>query len=546
MLLILPPTGYLAHRDAPRPTAAAYRLGYKATVTQIIGFCRATVLECRAHHNLDTTRRKAFYPLLNNGNRPVSKIKTMFLTTLSLLVAASLQAASPSADDLAFRAVYKELVEINTTLSGGSCTVAAHAMADQLRASGINDADIHIIVAPEWPEQGNLVATLHGSSPDNESILLLAHIDVVEANRADWERDPFTLIEEDGYFFGRGTADDKSMAAIFVDVMKGLSESKFPLSRNVKLALTCGEETPNTFNGASYLIQHHRELIDASFALNEGGGGRLDSAGKPLYNGIQAGEKLYQDYQLEVRNPGGHSSRPRADNAIYQLAAALERVSQHAFPIEFNSTTRGFFARMAKLTAEPQVATDMIEILTTPPNPEALARMTNIPGYNSILHTTCVTTLVTAGHAKNALPQRASANVNCRIFPGNKPEEIRLALEQVVNDAGVVITFVDPPEKTSPPPALTADILGPIETLTEQMWPGVPVIPSMIAGGTDGRFLTPAGIPTYGVSGLFTQPNDVNAHGLNEKVLVKSLYDSREFLERLVKMYAGWPAQDTE
>ena len=201
---------------------------------------------------------------------------------------------------------------------------------------------------------------------------------------------------------------------------------------------------------------------------------------------------------------------------------------------------------MAKLTAEPQVATDMIEILTTPPNSEALARMTKIPSYNSILHTTCVTTLVTAGHAKNALPQRASANVNCRIFPGNTPEEIRLALEQVVNDAGVVITFAAPPEKTSPPPALTADILGPIEALTEQMWPGVPVIPSMIAGGTDGRFLTPAGIPTYGVSGLFTQPNEVNAHGLNEKVLVKSLYDSRKFLEQLVKLYAGWPAQDTE
>jgi len=482
-------------------------------------------------------------PLQNMGIRPLKKL-TMLLTTLILMLSASLQAESPTAAELDFRAVYKQLVEINTTLSSGSCTVAANAMADQLRAAGIADEDIHIIVPPGWPEQGNLVATLHGDLPDEESILLLAHIDVVEANRADWERDPFTLIEADGYFFGRGTADDKSMAAIFVDVMKGLSESKFPLSRNVKLALTCGEETPNTFNGANYLIQHHRKLIDASFALNEGGGGRLDSNGKHLYNSVQAGEKLYQDYQFEVRNPGGHSSAPRGDNAIYQLAVALERVSTHSFAIEFNSTTREFFERMAQLAPSPQEAADMNGILATPPNPEALARMTKIPGYNSILHTTCVATMLHAGHAPNALPQRASANVNCRIFPGNKPEDIRLALEKVVNDEGVVITFVDPPEKTSPPPTLTADILGPIEALTEKMWPGVPVIPIMIAGGTDGRFLTPAGIPTYGVSGLFAEPGTVNAHGLNEKVLVKSLYDSREFLDQLIKIYAGWPGQD--
>ena len=455
------------------------------------------------------------------------------------------QPADPGNKELAFRAVYKQLVEINTTLSSGSCTIAAHAMADQLRAAGVKEEDIHVIVPSEWPQQGNLVATLHGSLPDEEAILLLAHIDVVEANRADWERDPFTLIEEDGYFYGRGAADDKSMAAIFVDVMKGLNESQYPLRRSVKLALTCGEETPNTFNGARYLLEHHRDLINAKFALNEGGGGRLSGDGTPLYQGIQAGEKLYQDYQFEVRNPGGHSSRPRADNAIYQLTAALERVSQHVFPIEFNSTTRSFFERMAKLETQPQVASDMLDILTTPPNPEALARLTLNPSLNAILHTTCVATQVSAGHAKNALPQRATANVNCRIFPGNTAENIRLTLEQVVGDASVTITFADPPEKTSPAPQLTRDIMQPIETLSEQMWPGVPVIPSMIAGGTDGRFLTPAGIPTYGVSGLFTDPGAVNAHGLNEKVPVKSLYASREFLEQLVKVYAGWPAQDS-
>lgn len=438
----------------------------------------------------------------------------------------------------AFREIYRQLVEINTTLSSGSCTEAAEAMANRLRSAGISEEDIHVIVPPDWPRQGNLVASLPGLDPEAGPILLLAHIDVVEANPEDWERDPFTLIEEDGYFFGRGTADDKAMAAIFVDLMMRMSASGYRPERTVKLALTCGEETPNTFNGVRYLLEHDRDLIDAEFALNEGASSVLDDQGNRVYNGVQAGEKTYQNYRLEIRNPGGHSSRPVPDNAIYRLSAALLRLAGYSFPVEFNDTTRSYFERMSSMTTG-QTAADMLAILEIPPAPDALARITAYPNFNAMLHTTCVATMLDAGHAPNALPQRADANVNCRIFPGHSQEEIRLELERVVADPDIAVSFVDPPESTSPPPPLTAEILGPIEEVTQQMWPGVPVLPFMQAGGTDGRFLTPAGIPTYGISGLFVQPEKVYAHGLNERIPVESLYQSREFLDRLVKIYAG-------
>jgi len=454
-----------------------------------------------------------------------------------LLVVAA-WSATPTAGELEFRELYRQLVEINTTLSVGSCTDAANAMAARLSSAGMADENIKVIVPPDWPRQGNLVAALPGTSPDAEPMLLLAHIDVVEANPDDWERDPFTLVEEDGYFYGRGTADDKSMAAIFVDVLMRMSRTGFQPERTIRLALTCGEETPNTFNGASYLVQYHRDLIDAQFALNEGGRGLLDGKGRRVYNSIQAGEKTYQDYRLEVRHPGGHSSRPLPDNAIYRLMRALHKVESYTFPIEFNDTTRGYFQRMSSMQSG-QMSEDMLAIQRDPPPAAALARVRQNPSYNSILHTTCVATMLDAGHAPNALPQRAGANVNCRIFPGHTQEEIRQTLERIVDDDKVSVTFVDLPESTSPPPDLTPEILGPIEELTQQMWPGVPVLPTMVAGGTDGRFLTPAGIPTYGVSGLFMDPNKTNAHGLNESVPVESLYESREFLDRLIRIYAG-------
>ena len=438
----------------------------------------------------------------------------------------------------AFRELYRELVEINTTLSVGSCTRAAEAMAVHLRTSGIPEHDIHIIVPPDRPTQGNLVAHLQGLNDDLEPILLLAHIDVVEANPEDWERDPFTLIEEDGYFFGRGSADDKAMASIFTDVLIRMKQTGFRPERTIKLALTCGEETPNEFNGVRYLLEHHRDLIDAQFALNEGAFAVAGPDGQKIFNGIQAGEKTYQDYQLEIRNPGGHSSRPVPDNAINRLAAALTRIAEYKFPITFNDTTRAYFTRMANLS-DGQTGQDMLAILQKSPDPDALARITANAGFNSMLRTTCIATMLDAGHAPNALPQRASANVNCRIFPGQTQEQVRQILSDVASDTNIATTFADSPESTSPPPPLTPEIVGPMETVSKQMWPQVPVIPFMQAGGTDGRFLTPAGIPTYSISGMFADPNTVNAHGLNERIPVQSLYESREFLNRLIRLYVG-------
>ena len=461
-----------------------------------------------------------------------------FSLIFALGLAANSWTAIPDDNQAELRGIYRQLIEINTTLSAGSCTEAAQAMAGRLKAAGVPNGDIHVIVPPDWPTQGNLVASIPGSSSDKGPILLLAHIDVVEAKREDWERDPFKLVEENGYFYARGASDDKAMAAIFVEALARYKRTGYQPERTIKLALTCGEETPNTFNGVSYLLEHHRQLIEASFALNEGGGGYLDGQDRRLYNGVQAGEKVYQDYRLEITNPGGHSSRPVKENAIYRLAAALERISAYEFPIEFNDTTRAYFDRMATIKSG-QVAEDLRALLQTPPPAEALARITANPSYNSVLHTTCVATMIDGGHAPNALPQRAGANVNCRIFPGHSQEDIRKVLEQVVDDTEVTISFVDPPESTSPPPPLTPEILGPIETVTEQMWPGLPVLPFMVAGATDGRFLTPVGIPTYGVSGIFKDPAKTNAHGLNEKIPVASLYESQEFLDRLIRIYAG-------
>jgi acetylornithine deacetylase/succinyl-diaminopimelate desuccinylase-like protein len=472
-------------------------------------------------------------------------MRTAFLSaSLLALAACASQPSTPAASGSAsagepeFRALYKELIEINTTLSEGSCTKAAEAMKSRLVAAGYPQSDLHILADPKRPQDGNLIAVLPGADTTKKPIMLLAHIDVVEAKREDWVRDPFKLTEEGGYFYARGSMDDKAMAAIFTDSMVRYKREGYKPARTLKLVLTCGEESPNTFNGVKYLVENHRALLDAEFALNEGAGGRMDpDTGKYVYNGVQAGEKLYQDFTIEVTNPGGHSSRPVPDNAIYQLAAALGKVSAVDFPIEFNDATTGFFERMSKLSTG-QEAADM-KAAASGEDANAIRRLKQNPGYNSILHTTCVATQLSAGHAPNALPQRATANVNCRIFPGHTQEEIRKKLETAIGDAQVKVTLQAEPETPSPAPPLTPAILDPIDKLTADMWPGVPVVPAMAAGATDGRFLTPIGIPTYGVSGIFADPNTTNAHGLNERVGVKQLLEGRVFLYRLTKMYAG-------
>ena len=461
--------------------------------------------------------------------------------TESRQTAASKQAR---AGEAGFRALYKELVEINTTLSAGSCTEAANAMKAHLTAAGYTDQDAQVIVPPEWPKHGNLVAQLPGSDSRLKAVLLLAHIDVVEAKREDWKRDPFKLVEEDGFFYGRGSADDKAMAAVFVDSMVRFKQENYRPKRGIRLALTCGEETPNVQNGVKFLVENHRDLIDAAFALNEGGGGRYDiDSGVYRYVSVLASEKIYQDFTLSTENPGGHSSRPMPQNAIYQLTHALEKIEAYSFPIMMNDVSRGYFAKFGAIQGG-QKGADMITVSKFGDADElvmaaALARLRQDPSNNAILHTNCVATQINGGHAPNALPQHATANVNCRIFPGTDQEQVRQQLIRLVADPGVKVEFQSPPETQGAPPVLSREIMGPIEALSRDMFPGVAVIPSMTAGATDGRFLTPVGIPTYGVSGMFSDGATTNAHGLNERIRVRSLMEGREFLHRLTKAYGG-------
>ncbi|RYF88772.1 MAG: M20/M25/M40 family metallo-hydrolase [Caulobacteraceae bacterium] len=462
-------------------------------------------------------------------------------TALGAVLALSLAGAAAAEDltpDLVrFKGLYKELVETNTTLSAGSCTAAAEKMAARLKAAGYPDADIQILVPPERPKDGNLIATLHGKDARLKPLLLLAHIDVVEANRADWERDPFTLVEEGDYFYARGASDDKAMAAIFTDSMVRYREANYKPRRDIKLALTCGEETADTFNGVDFLLKTHPTALAAGMALNEGAGGRLDANGKPLYLGIQAGEKIYQDYTLEITNPGGHSSRPFKDNAIVRLSRALANIGDHDFPVALNDSVRLNFAGSAKLES-PEVAAALNALLKDPADAAAAELVARDRGRNSMMRTTCVPTMVTAGHAPNALPQRAKANVNCRILPGNDPRQVLKDLERIAGDPGIRIVLAAEPSAIAVTPPLNEAVLGPARKVAAKIWPGVPIIPTMTTGATDGRYTTAAGIPTYGLSGLFGDPDGGGTHGLNERIRVKSLYDGRAFLHEVVQLYA--------
>jgi acetylornithine deacetylase/succinyl-diaminopimelate desuccinylase-like protein len=454
------------------------------------------------------------------------------------LCALSAQAQELRPDQREFRALFRELVEINTTLSAGSCTAAAEAMARHLRAAGLPEQDIHLITQPEHPKEGSLVAILRGSDATARPMLLLAHLDVVEAKREDWTRDPFTLVEEGGYFYARGVSDDKAMASIWVDTLQRLHVQGFKAARDIKLALTCGEETAGAFNGAEFLAANERELIDAAFALNEGAWGMLDEHGKRVTMSVQAGEKFAQNYRLEVVNPGGHSSRPVKDNAIYHLAAGLGRVGAYEFPVQLNDTTRAYFRRTATLV-DAELGAAMLAMVADPDDTVAVAAVVKDPSYNAMLRTTCVATMLEGGHATNALPQRARANVNCRIYPGTSAEDVRLTLERIVADPAIAVSMPEAPGPTALIPPLTPAILAPIEQVAAQMYPGVPVLPILQAGATDGKYLGVAGIPTYGIGALFFDPDLGGIHGLNERLRTQSLYDGRDYLFELVKLYAA-------
>ncbi len=436
----------------------------------------------------------------------------------------------------AFRALYKELVETNTAHSVGSCTLAAQRMGARLKAAGYTDADIHLFAPDDFPKDGGIVAVLHGTGSKLKPILLLAHIDVVEAKREDWTRDPFTLIEDGGYFYGRGTSDDKAMAAIFTDLMIRYKQEGYRPKRDIKLALTCGEETSGAFNGAKYLATEHKDWIDAAFALNEGASGILDAKGNRVSFNIQAAEKVYQDFTLETTNPGGHSSRPVPKNAIYDMATALNKVSGVEFPVMFNDATRAYFTRLSPLTGGED-GKAMLAIVANPNDAAADATLSKNKMWHSMLRTTCVATMIEGGHALNALPQHVSANVNCRIFPGVSVESVRDTLTAAINDPSVKITIREPRSPATPTPTMGPDILKPIEKVVAEVYPATPVLPMMSTGATDGIYISSAGIPTYGITGIFIDPDEGNIHGLNERIGVKPLMDGRKFQYKLVKIY---------
>lgn len=441
---------------------------------------------------------------------------------------------APPAMQQLTREVFKQLVEINTTESSGDTFAAARAMGDRLLAAGFPRGDVQVFQS--GPKRGNLVARLHGTGK-RKPLLLVAHIDVVEAKREDWTTDPFKFIEKDGHFYGRGTSDDKYMAVAWVVNMIRWKKEGYKPDRDLVLVLETDEELGDRNSvGIRWLIKNHRDLLDAEFALNEGGGVGVKD-GKPFANSVQTAEKLFQNFWIEARNPGGHSSQPRKDNAIYELADALARLEKHSFPLHLNDTTRGFFEKMATVE-HGQLAQDMKAMVAPRPDPAAVDRLSAMPPYNAQIRTTCVATRLEGGHADNALPQLARAMVNCRIVPGETVEQVQKELEATLADPKLAIST--PTRDTgSDPSAMNKDLLAAIEKISPKFWPGVPAVPTMSAGATDGRFLRNIGIPTYGHSGMASDIFDVRAHGKDERVSIQATFEGEQYLYELVKALSG-------
>jgi acetylornithine deacetylase/succinyl-diaminopimelate desuccinylase-like protein len=460
----------------------------------------------------------------------------LLLSTASLPVRAQLDQATKKLS----RDIFQQLIEINTTDSVGSTTVAANAMAQRLLGAGFVKEDV-VVLGPN-DRKGNLVARIHGTG-SAKPILLIGHLDVVEALRSDWTTDPFQFVEKDGYFYGRGTQDVKEGDAIFITTFIRLKKEGYKPDRDIILALTADEEGGKS-NGVDWLLENHRDLIDAAFVLNTDAGGVDMVNGKPISFNVEATEKLYADYQLTATSAGGHSSQPVPDNAIYHIADALTRLQAYTFPFELNPVTRAYFEKMSTLESG-QTAANMKGILENPPSAEAIARLSATPKYNATMRTTCVATRLSAGHANNALPQSATANVNCRILPNHSQEETRNQLMQIFNDPKVTVGYVNdarevvdaaPDSKGLPPTELKPEVMQPLAKLVEQMWPGVPVIPVMETGASDGKFTSAAGLPTYGINGIAIDIDDDRAHGKDERLGVDAYYRGVEFYYRYLKL----------
>jgi acetylornithine deacetylase/succinyl-diaminopimelate desuccinylase-like protein len=474
----------------------------------------------------------------------------MFYRTIAALGAVFLSqaaaAATPADDAHALaRDIFKQLIEIKTTESGVGSTPAAEAMAQRLLAAGFDPADVHVIGPNE--RKKNLVVRLRGTGK-RKPVLLIGHLDVVEARREDWTTDPFQFVEKDGYFYGRGTQDMKDGDAIMVTTLLRYKREGYRADRDIILALTADEEGSNA-NGVDWLLKNHRDLVDAEFVLNHDGSGIMLENGKPKQMDVTASEKVYADFDLAVTNPGGHSSVPPRENAIYRLAQALDKVAAHDFPFELNNVTREYFVRSAQV-ADAKRAASLRGVLQTPPDPAALAEISKDPIDNATVRTTCVATRLNAGHANNALPQAAHANVNCRILPGHSPEEVRQELVKVVNDPKVAVRYVDsfnnklvdvaPGVRGYSPPAPRPEVFRPLEKIVAKMWPGAPVIPSMSVGATDGVYTSAAGLPTYVVSGEALERDDIRAHGQDERIGVQSFYRAVDFYYEYLKAVVAY------
>jgi len=482
------------------------------------------------------------------------KFRYRLVVSLLLVVSLSVQTSrvaqaqngALTSDRQALREIFQELIEINTVDPNGDVTRAAEAMRARLLAAGFAAEDVRVVVPAGNAKKGNLVARYRSPQPaSRKPLLLLAHIDVVEARREDWSDglDPFKFTERDGYYYGRGTMDDKAMAAIFVANLIRFKRENFRPGRDIIVALTTDEETGD-FNGVEFLLKEHRALVDAEFGINEGGRGYLKD-GRPLLNAVQASEKVYQSFRLEVKNKGGHSSLPLKDNAIFRLAAGLDRLARFDFPVNLNEVTRAYFERMSKIEAGT-IAGDM-KLVASQSGAEtrrgqriegAAKRLSESPYYNALMRTTCVATRLEGGHADNALPQMARATVNCRILPQENAADVQATLKRVLADDQISITPIAD-SRPSPPSPLRPEIMGTIERLTQEMWPNVPVVPIMGTGATDSLFFRQVGIPVYGVSGIFDDIDDNRTHGRDERIATKSFYNGQEFLYRLTKAFAS-------
>jgi acetylornithine deacetylase/succinyl-diaminopimelate desuccinylase-like protein len=467
------------------------------------------------------------------------------LYTVALAAVASLLAQPATAQTMPpdeymelAREIFSELIEINTTNSErGNNTTAARALARHLLDAGFPEEDVHVLVPSDAPTKGNLVARYRGRDSSLKPVLLLAHIDVVEALPEDWSDslNPFAFTEREGFYYGRGVTDNKDEAAIYTANFIRMRREGFVPERDIVVALTADEEG-GPRNGVAFLLEEHRDLIDAAYALNEGGGG-MEKNGRKISNNVQAAEKKFQSFTFRATNPGGHSSLPVRKNAIYDLSGALLAVQEFDFPVMMHEVTEAFFLGSAAIVGGA-MGDAMERIVANPRDAQAAATLSVEPGYNSRLRTTCVATLLSGGHAGNALPQLAEATVNCRIFPTQDPEDVRAALQELATPYDVEV-IPQGQARPSPPSPLTAEVLGPIERITEQMWPGVKVLPVMSTGATDGLYLRREGIPVYGVSGLFGDMDDTRAHGQDERISIRSFYEGQEFLYRLVKALSG-------